>query len=414
MSESLRVRRTFSILLGTGVGVQIILFLGMLVLARLYSPDAFGEYGFYAGMAATIAIVAGGRVDYLAFLKGTNDYGKNDFYFSSLVVCLAICCFVFIGAWAAKGWWAERILFEWWILFFVFSYSIFYLGTQNLLAQGDYKFFSKIRFYQVIIQVSVGLCAFSLWPYYGLSISFVGVQLVLGVILLFRILNNNRFPRPSKIILVYKKFYSKALVNSLISILQYSAPFAPVFFGSIHYSQGEVGAYFLFAQVAAAPLSIFRRSLLNFLNAEFYSVEKLTIILKEYSRVGGYFILFFLLLFFVGGGVLAFWSEYIVGLLFGKQWLMYVGLLLPLVMYYVIDSCLQPITTLLPLWGVSRISLLFEIFRFLLIYFGGGFVVFFMDVSFYHFVMCFILSMVFVYFMQALYIIFYLRRQSCV
>lgn len=411
MSESLRVKRAFLILFSAGLGAQAFLFLGMLVLARLYSPEAFGEYGFYAGLAAAITIVAGGRFDYLAFIKAASNYGKVNFYFVSLIICLAACAFVFISAWAAKGFWPERLLFEWWTLFFVISSSLFYLGTQHLLAQGYYIFFSRVRFFQIVCQVSSGFLVYFIWPHFGLSLAFAGSQLILGGFLLSHFLRNYGVPNYSETLLVMRDFRERAFFNSLISILQYSTPFAPIFFGSIIYSKGEVGAYFLFSQVAAAPLGVFRRSLLNFLNAEFYSVDRLINIRLTRSRKMFFYIFSALLLLVVSGLVLMFFREEIVALLFGKQWLMYVALLVPLAIYYVVDAFLQPVTTLLPLWGFTKVSLVFEAFRFLLVYVGGGVAVFLMSVEFNTFVMFFVSSMAFVYFMQALYLGLFLMRK---
>ena len=410
MSDFFKIRSAFLILFSANIGVQVFLFLGMLLLVRLYSPEAFGEYGFYAGVATAVTVISGGRFDYLAFVEGER-CKSGVFYFLSLMVAGFICFFSFVFAKWLSGYWLERVYFEWWVLFFVASSAIFYLGTQCLISWADYSAFAKFRFFQILLQISMGV-GLSYWMSgHGLSLAFAGSQLVLGLILFGGILWRCGIPRFSDLMSLLNEFKAKAFANSLISIMQYSAPFCPLFFGAVFYSKGEVGAYFVFSQIAAAPLSVLRRSLLSFLNAELNMVQKAIDLSRFLARVKPVFFIIPIVFICAVLMVLVLCRDDVVRLLLGNVWLAYSTLLVPLVIYYFFDAFLQPFTTLLPLWGFTRVSLVFEFLRFFLAYIGGGFLVV-LGLGYYSFVLVFIVGMLFIYVVQVLCVIHVVRGKG--
>lgn len=402
---------SFTVLLSSSVIVQAVFFLGTLILARLYSPSDYGQFGAIASIAILFSVGSGLRFDYLAFSRTSNNYRYADFYHLSIAVSvflslsLVALFFIFYG-YEYKGVGSGS-------LFFLFlSYSIFYLSTQNILRTGDYVFFAKFKLAQAVLQILLSLIFFAIALDNGLLWGVLVAQTIVGACFLGRSICKQgvRIDNMFNIFLIWK---IRAFINTITTILQYSTPFAPVFFGSIFYEVNEVGAYFIFSQLFSAPLSIFRRSLLSFLNVEFADFSKARLCFLSVSKV---YVLFFIIICIVAilGCLLLFNStgELLVGVIFGNVWKPYSYILAPLVVYFLLDALLQPFTTLAPLWGRERVTLIFEIARVLIVFVGGYFLISYLKVDFIGFVMFFTISMVFVYVVQLLYLIYLLSRKS--
>lgn len=385
----------FVSLLGSGFVVQCLILCGVIVLSRFYGPDSFGDFGFYSGLASIVAIVAGLRFDYIGFSQS----GENKAVFfavslvNSVAVVLAILLIMIVaGQYLGIG--PERCL-----LTFVFclSASVFYLATQYLIAKSEYGVFAYLRFFQAISQVLLGVALYEVMPSYGLVVAFVVSQFAAGGIALVLSWKSISSVSTSSMLSCWGEYNGRALANVLVSLLQYSTPFAPTLIAAFFFTKSDIGAYFLLAQAVTAPLAVFRRSFINFLNGEVFGINQANSLLNHYGQLVRRLVLGGFVLLIIGALVIHFYGAALIGVVFGSNWVGYAPLLLPIFVYFVLDALLQPITTLLPLWGFHRLAIGYEFIRFCLVFLIVPLFLFFTDIGFMWFLIMYFSAMFAVY-----------------
>jgi O-antigen/teichoic acid export membrane protein len=339
--------------------------IGSVVFARLYSPSAFGTLAYVSGFASIIAIVSGLRFDYIVFSKKEREKSLYNiisflimFFFHLVLACITV------GIDLLSDLISDKI---YWLVFFSFSSSVFYLSTQLLISIGEYSFFSKIRIFQALLQLGTGFLFFYLNPNIGLILAYSISQLVIGILVYYFNFNSLFNLRIEEIKNCFLVNFKNAFYNSVIILIQYSTPFAPILIGEYFYHTNDVGAFFLLSSAICAPLAIFRRSLVNLFNGELTSPKKARILIGRMTNK--FLILFGIILLLLSGIVIILiFSEEIVLLVFGKQWVVYSSFMLPLFVFFYLDMIFQPFTTLLPLWGRQNYSMFLESLRFGLVY----------------------------------------------
>ena len=363
----MRELKTFSTLIGSGFLSQALMFLGTLMLSRLYGPTSFGELGYYAGFASIVAVVSGLRFDYIVFSR--SDFEKLTFFAIALVCagCMHLLIFlVLIGA-DATGF--DSYKTSYWLLFFAFSTSLFYLGTQLLISISEYTGFARIRLLQAILQIAIGLLLFRLHPKFGLFLAYSLSQMVVGFFVFFCYGRSVLATNKAQLANCWRSCSRGASFNSLLVLMQYSTPFAPVLLGSLYFSGEEVGAYFLFSSAFAAPLSIYRRSAVHFLNGEVGSPMRAQMFAAVIKKRMPVVVAVLLVLTVLGSLVFLLAAREVATLIFGVSWATHSYLLLPIFLFYFFDAVFQPFTTLLPLWGRQAIAMKYEALRFVSVFF---------------------------------------------
>lgn len=392
--------RIFIKLMSSGILIQVLMLLSTLVFSRIYLVDDFGELAFYASFGSIMAIIGGLRFDYILLKENIID--KVGAYFLSNITSFFLNLFLLLIFFIIH-YFFKILDYNFLILFlFGFGFSLFNNLTQFFVAGKKYNHFITLRFVQVIIIFSIAILAyFSPYEIKGLLWAYSGSQFLLGLIgFIFLLKSNWIYINLISLNKFYKENISEALKNSLISFMQYSTPLIPVFVGGMFYDKKIIGAYFVFSQMISAPLSVIRRNLLIYFNGEFSSKEKFYYTFSKFFSLN--YLLFFLGLLSISLTVIYLFKYEITHLVLGNQWVSYSYLLLPLIFYFVFDSVLQPFTTLLPLWGKSNISLLYEVLRFFIL-------VVFLPILIYFFQFSFIVFLVlYVFFMLCIYLmIFY-------
>jgi len=362
--------------------------------ARLYSPEDFGALAYVSGFASIIAIVSGLRFDYIAFSKKEEE--KHLFnvltLFLMFLVHLIFIFFVIISNIFSDLFSGK----SYWLVFFSFSSSIFYLSTQLLVSIGNYKYFSRVRILQALLQLVFGFLFFYLNWSNGLIIAYSLSQLIIGLIVyksyLQKFSNLKRYNLKECFLAEYKQ----ASYNTIIVLIQYATPFAPILLGQYLFESKEVGAFYLISSAVASPMSILRRSLLNLFNGEVTSVQKARNLMTNFKNKN--IILIGLIFSFITCVLfLFFYSEDVVRLFFGTQWLRYSYYIVPLFVVFFLDMIFQPFTTLLPLWGKQKYSMFFECLRFLLVYLIVPIVAYLMSFSYFSFFNLYFLATTSVY-----------------
>lgn len=349
------------------------------IFARLYSPTAFGTLAYVSGFASIIAIVSGLRFDYIVFSKKESEkplYNSISFLIMfSLHVLIAV---ILIGIDVLSELISDR---TYWLVFFSFSSSVFYLSTQLLISVGNYSFFSKVRVLQAIVQLGTGFVFFYLNPTVGLILAYSVSQLAIGFLVYYFNFKSLFYLKINDIKACFLLNFKNALYNSVIILIQYSTPFAPILIGEYLYRTNDVGAFFLLSSAICAPLAIFRRSLVNLFNGELTSPKKARVLIGRMTNK--FLVLVAIIVAMLCGIVLIIlFSKEIVLLAFGKQWLLYSNLMLPLFVFFFLDMIFQPFTTLLPLWGKQNYSMFLESIRFGLVFFVLPFLAFWLSFSY--------------------------------
>lgn len=358
--------RIFLIFLGSGIGAQILMIIASLFFARFYSPDAFGMLAYFSGFASLFAIISGFRFDYLVFSKDNKEKIFYNWISLATMLLLHLMFFTLIYFIRKSGFKSEKN--SYWLVFYSFSTSIFYLSTQLLISFNKYSTFSKVRILQAFLQLSIGIALFYMGVRSGLFLAYSLSQLVIGLLTYSFYLKSLRQVGIQDVKKYFGLDFKNASFNTLLILIQYSTPFAPIVIGNYFFNKSDVGAYFLFSSSIGAPLAIFRRSVINFLNGEVVSISKGKEIKDRlFSKATFILLLISVVLTFVIF-IISTFSKSIVQIVFGIKWNNYSNYLLPLFIFYFFDALLQPFTTLLPLWGKSSFAIQYEVLRFTLVF----------------------------------------------
>lgn len=366
--EHIRVRelRIFTLLVGSGLAAQGMMFVSSLIFSRIYPPTSFGELGYYTGFASLVAVVAGVRFDYLAFSSPRED--RASYFGIAFLGAIGLHLFIFLVLSALQQTELAGTKTSYWLWFFSTAASLFYLGTQYLIADSAYAKFAQARMLQAILQLALGLILYLWCPDTGLLLSFSASQLLVGLYIVTRHGQDIRKTSRRQISERWNATARQAGHNSILTLLQYSTPFAPVLLGFVKFSVEELGAYFLFSSAIAAPFSIFRRSAINFLNGEAASPEKAHKIALALNRHRNAIGAVLLLGSIASVLLLSATAPAATHLIFGASWVVYSNFLPIVFLFHLLDALLQPFTTLLPLWGHRAIAMKLEVLRFILVF----------------------------------------------
>jgi O-antigen/teichoic acid export membrane protein len=342
---------------------QLIMVFGSIVFARIYNPSCFGTLAYLSGFASIIAIISGLRFDYIVFSKKNNE--KSLYNITSFIVMFILhLLFIIVvsGIDLFSNFVDDKI---YWIIFFSFSSSLFYLSTQLLISIQEYSLFSKTRILQAILQLFFGFFFFFMDSSVGLILAYSISQLIVGLLICYTkavVKLNFEYIKDC-----FFKNYREATYNTTIILIQYSTPFAPILIGNYLYNSDDVGAFFLLSSAFSAPFAIFRRSLVNLFNGELTSPDRAKVVVGK-TKNKGLILLVLLLVLLLGMLIIYFFSIDIIFLVFGEHWVGYSKYILPIFVFFYLDMIFQPFTTLLPLWGNQNYSMFLEIIRFSLVY----------------------------------------------
>lgn len=387
--------KTFSALVGSGLLAQCLMFISSLIFSRLYPPTSFGELGYYSGFSSLVAVVAGLRFDYIAFSQPMEQRATS--FATALVCATGLHALILAALLSANTADFAPSKTSYWLLVFSVATSTFYLATQFLIATAEYQLFARARMTQAVLQLLLGLAFYYVDIKIGLLICYSISQLLVGILLFQRYGKAVLQQKFAQISRRWNSSSSAAAHNTLLILLLYATPFAPILLGTAIYSAEEIGAYFLFSSAFAAPFAVFRRSAINVLNAEVASPHKALVIARSAKKfvpgavaIALAITLASLLLFGSAG-------HEVTLIIFGKAWVNYSTLMLPVFLFHFADAILQPFSTLLPLWGHQSLAMKFEVSRFLLVFAGLPTTVLLTQATFYHSLIFFYAIMIFIY-----------------
>jgi O-antigen/teichoic acid export membrane protein len=356
----------FSVLLGSSVLAQVVLIGCSMLFARLYSADSFGTLGQISGIASIATTVAGLRFDHMAFSRPESE--KAQLYgaaFLILSVLSALVCLVVLpAAWLVQDGGDAYV----WSAFFVVANSAYYLCSQWQIAQGRYAAYGQLRIVQAVTQLGLGTAVFAAVPTHGMLVAVIISQAASALLAMRGSQTRPANPWSAGTRACVRANVRSAAVNSTSALLQYSTPFAPVVIGSLFFAKADIGAWFLFASAIAAPGAVLRRAILSYFNGEIRSPAQLRAMLQDFAGRARVLVVPGAVALLAGLALLYFQAGAISDIVFGARWHRYAGLLLPLVMYFTLDTLLQPFSTLLGMWGRESSQIRVELLRFTLTY----------------------------------------------
>ena len=363
------------------------------LLARIYSPQAFGEYAVYAAQGTLISLLSALRLDQLAFDDQTS--GRSTLYYkTSLLVAIATVP-LFIMVCKAGSSLTNTTFSLPSSIAFAASNSLYYLGTQYLLHSRQYDKFAKIRLAQSLLYFAVPAVFWIMGVEGGLHLGIAASFFSVGIFVAIRAGVWHESANAARTLFVGR--LRAGLRDSVAMGLQYATPFAPIFIGGLFATKTEVGAFFLLSQIVAAPFSFFRRSLVSFFSSELANVE----VAKSFLHTHAHQLKRGIVAACVGvpviSAILHFSAPSLIKVALGSSWGKYSAYLVPMLLYYVVDALLQPVTILLPLWGGTRIHFRLEITRFLIVFPIGYLACAILELTFFWFCVFFYCAMSFIY-----------------
>lgn len=261
MSHS--IGRKVSILLSGSVIAQALPVLAAPLLARLYSPEAFGQFGIFTAAASILAALANLKYDHAVLLARRHATAVH-LFMVCMAVSLLLACVLGVAvvlapdAWLhAAGFTAGRALAGWLPVSFVLAALTQSLGSL-LFRQEKFGAVAKVRVVQAVASTALFL-GLGAWAPTGTALiaaSIVGQSL--GVVMLAVLRRNDAQPKVTlrwRLLLAcgarYRRFPMFTAPSDLLNALGANLPV--MFIGSI-FGLGTAGAYALAQRTLGTPL----------------------------------------------------------------------------------------------------------------------------------------------------------------
>lgn len=399
--------KILSQLIAGGAFVQLLMIISILVASRLYSPDVFGELSWYLSFASLFCVIGALRLDYIVLNENIVPKEKKFFFINAVLVniinlFILLMILIFFSVFFK---YKHNILYLW---FFCVSLSIFNLISQYSIVIKVYNKLYIYKLFQLLIQILM-LCIF----YYfigdnGLIFANLLPQIIIGFYFFIMVRKKIVFPKTHEFLFFFKKNKKNAIKNTLLSVVQYSTPVAPIIFGEYFFHKNQIGAYFLFSQAISGAFALLRRNFLILLNGEYSEKYKVVNLFNNIVTLKNF--MFILLIISISMPPLIFLSNKIIANIFGISWVEFSWLLPLLFIYYFLDAIFQPFSTLYPLLDAVNKALIYEGVRFLLVVVVLPLATYFLSLSFFYFILLFIINMILIYILIFRSIFFYVKK----
>lgn len=317
--------RSMGVLVLGGLLAQVINFISLPFLSRLYAPEAFGELGTYMGVVAFLVVISSLRYD-LALNIPKKGYEVEYLFIISHLINIAF----FLGACLAVFiWWSQKEVFGGFqMIWAMLPLSVLFLGASKIFDSWNTreKRFLNISLAQINQIVFVVGFQFVIYYYADISNGLVvgavcgAVMAVLTQIFLYWRAGYNPFARrlsisrTRSIAVKYSGFPKYSAPQAAVSSLGH---YLPIFMLSYFYGAKVAGFYLIADKVVRVPVYIFTIAFRR------YFIQKISTLTEE-SLVGSYLrksSLYILMLVVPGTVVFFFVAGKLFGVVFGEQWI---------------------------------------------------------------------------------------------
>ena len=358
---------------------QIILFISLPIITRLYSVDEFGMLSLFISIVSIISLISSLKYESAIMLQKSEKNALSLFTLSFIILILFIILIVIIMV-IFKSTLLENYknleIFYWLIPLNIFILGAYQIFTSFYSRQKNYKSLAINRTLQssIVSTLQIGN-GYNKFFDLGLIYSKITGELItvlifvlkfikkysikLNKISILRIINNAK---------IYKNFPKYQSLSVFINSLSQNFPVILLtYFYSI-----EIGAFYALAiRVIQAPISLIGGSIRQVYYqeaSELYRNNKsiLNLYIKTSLNMGKLFIIpFFIVLFF---------GKDIFSILFGNNW-SNAGIIAQILIFWVFTTFVNPPSTLMfQIYNIQNIQLIIELvslfFRVLAIYLG--------------------------------------------
>lgn len=376
------VKNVLILIKGSAFG-QIILYLTIPILTRLFSEELFGVYMLFSSTIILLKPIASLQYELAILLPKREKDAANFVVFTALILVLFTLILLLI-----------IIIFKTSILFyfniqtlsqfiFLIPLSVLLFGLISILEywsnrKNEFKniYFGVITKSSLmsLSQVSIGLSSFN---YIGLIPGMIIGQFLQFLVLLKKTFNGIVLQKENisfrRMLFLAKKYKDIPTFNSLLNFTNTLSNELPILLISKYFGLSNAGVYGLAVKVGKGPVGVIQQSISQvFYNkaSKTYNVkgDLGTIVKRTYKNLLGISILIFLPLFIV-----SFYLDFI----FGEDWSkvgLYVRILIPWLFVMFLSS---PLTSLIVILNRQKTILIYDIllltFRFLAFYIGFKF-----------------------------------------
>lgn len=324
----MRIAAGFKHLFFAGLGAHMISLAAYPVASRLFDPASFGQYAVYANLLGLTSIVACSRMDAAIAIQRTKSAIASTAiigFASTVILTIASACLISTAfgqsLFKTAGLSDPKLLI-------LFPLSFLLLGTVQLLQalaleRHLYKDLGKARLSQSLAQLATQIGAGLLdLKALGLAAAFLAGQTLgysrIAKAVVFSNKHIKRSQNPKRLRAAFRSNLSFASYSIPSSILLASTPMVPPLILNYYLGPVVAGLYFFSAQITSQSLSVFRRSLAQYITGESATLSpdrykraiassKKTLVAASVA-IAGSWIVFILL------------DEYLVTKLFGANW----------------------------------------------------------------------------------------------
>ena len=327
-SEKIRKRENLMnslfLLIGSGLS-QIIPILLSPILARLYSVQAFGIFGFTQSVIAPLSAIACGRFEMTVVLAKDRRGAISAVllsYIFSIFLTILLFVFAFIFKTTIYSWFNKELIEP---VLFIIPFFLLFQGIHivNLYWLQRDKLFKKIAINKFIQHSLIGILSLTLaffFPFTGLVLAMLIGWFVLDLVSYYQIFKAGFNPleyKKTELIKHFKRYYEYPLFNALTAFLYYFTQSIPTFIISARFFSDEMGYYSLTRQILFIPTSL----LAGVISQVFFQRIAENIKDKKFLRPQFFKLLKILLLLGVFMVLILYpYGEWLFKLAFGSKW----------------------------------------------------------------------------------------------
>jgi O-antigen/teichoic acid export membrane protein len=350
-------KKPFLTLMGAGVASQFILLLISPLLTRLYTPEELGAYGIFIALCATMAGIAGGRLELAIPVAKAKQLATE---LLLLTILLAIPMSAFLGGlviWAASA--LEFTLipkgFAMWLPVAALAIVLFQAINYWLLWNKDYSGAAKARWTQggamATVQLVAGYLGSGAW---GLIVGhtiaqFLGGVIGGGVTIVKEATLSVAQLSLKKLLALLQEHKSYPIVMAPAALLNMAGQHLPILLIGWVYGAKAAGFYAIAQRVCGAPLALVGQAI-----GQVFAAEAPQLLQGPLEKVRPAFARLIKYMLFGGGlfvVLLGMFAPDTVAVVFGEEWRGAGVLMQILSLVFVLEFVVTPVSLTLSFLG---------------------------------------------------------------
>lgn len=385
-------RKNFLALFTGTTLAQVIPFLFIPLLSRIFTTEDYAVYGLYVSILEVLAIVVAGKYE-LTLVLPKKDQDAIHLALGALLIASVFSFFIFILSLFFGDSLAEKLnnpalaQFLYFLPLSLFFYAITRVLNNYLIRKEKYK---AIAAYKLSHKTGEALSALGLGYFKisnGLIFGDIFGRLLLAILTIKSSLKHafvfrwESFKKVKELLYEYREF---PIYNSLPSVFNSMATLLPVFLISALYDEQATGSFNFARSILVAPLALISTSVSQILSqklSQLYNERKSIIgFLKPLTGILVILAIAMILLLYFGGAILF-------KFIFGDEWEIAGQITSVLVFAFALQFVLTSLYPVFYILKSIKISSIWQVFYFMMI----GSLYFFNDLEFFDFLSVFVI-----------------------